>query len=164
MAGLALALTHAVLLAGAAEPAYEEQVVTPHWAWVNRHAAGPVKALFLLNERAVREADEVARRCDFHVTVLASAAATRTAPTTCLSGSNAWSNRAAEILHRHDRDARVGFCGVWEGFDRDPPSFFAACDFSEPYSPFHLYTPNLWLGNEHNLYRSFRRPGSIVTC
>lgn len=70
----------------------------------------------------------------------------------------------AEIIHRSDPGAPVGFCGVWEGFDRNVPDFFAHCDFAEPYSPFHLYTPNLWLGCERDLYRSFRRPDSVITC
>ncbi len=70
----------------------------------------------------------------------------------------------AEVIRRHDPQARVGYCGVWEGFNRNVPAFFEACDFAEPYSPFHLYTPNLWMGCERDLYRSFKRPDAIVTC
>lgn len=70
----------------------------------------------------------------------------------------------AEVIRKRDPGARVGFCGVWEGFNRDVPAFFQACDFAEPYSPFHLYTPNLWMGCERDLYRSFMRPDAIVTC
>lgn len=70
----------------------------------------------------------------------------------------------AGVIRKQDPDARVGFCGIWEGYNRDVPSFFQACDFAEPYSPFHLYTPNLWMGCERDLYRSFMRPDAIVTC
>jgi hypothetical protein len=76
----------------------------------------------------------------------------------------AFRNFGAEAIHRRDPGARVGFCGIWEGYNRDVPGFFKACDFAEPYSPFHLYTPNLWMGCERDLYRSFKRPESIVTC
>ena len=71
---------------------------------------------------------------------------------------------AAEIIHRYDHEAKVGYCGVWWGMDKNVPQFFSHCDFVEGYSPFFLYTPNLWLGMERDLYRSFIRTDSILTC
>jgi len=79
-------------------------------------------------------------------------------------GWSKWSGLGATIIRRHDPAARVGFCGVWLKPDKDVPGFFAACDFGEFYSPHHLYTPNLWLGVERDLYRSFLRDDGIYTC
>ncbi len=74
-----------------------------------------------------------------------------------------WRNRGAQIIHEHDPGARVGYCGVKLSRDDDVPGFFQACDFLEMYSPKHLYTPNLWLGVERDLFRSFRRDDAILT-
>ncbi len=71
---------------------------------------------------------------------------------------------AAEIIHQDDKGARVGYCGVWWGLDKNVCKYFSHCDFVEAYSPFHLYTPNLWLGVERDLYRSFVRPDGLITC
>ena len=73
-------------------------------------------------------------------------------------------NWGAEMAHEIDPGAPVGFCGVWEGYDKDVPRFFGNCDFIEAYSPFHLYNANLWQGTERDLYRSFRRPDQLLTC
>ncbi|MFW6058531.1 MAG: hypothetical protein ACODAQ_00030 [Phycisphaeraceae bacterium] len=75
-----------------------------------------------------------------------------------------WHDKGAEVIHRHDTGAPVGFCGVWLGLDKDVPSYFQHCNFLEPYSPLHLYTSNLWRGIERDLYRSFARPEGIVSC
>jgi hypothetical protein len=71
---------------------------------------------------------------------------------------------ARSIIHRKDPGSRVGWSGVWMGFDNDVPEFFQTCDFVTSYSPFHLYTPNLWMGVERDLYRSFTRDTAITTC
>jgi len=75
-----------------------------------------------------------------------------------------WRNLGAEIIHRHDPGSRVGFCGTWIGTKKDALGFFNACDFGEMYSPHHLYTPNLWLGVERDIYRSFLRDDGVYTC
>jgi|GEM_PF-2526496 len=73
-------------------------------------------------------------------------------------------NWGAQMAHAIDPGAPVGYCGVWEGYDKDVPRFFENCDFIEAYSPFHLYNANLWQGTERDLYRSFRRPDQLLTC
>lgn len=75
-----------------------------------------------------------------------------------------YTRHAAAIIREQDPGARVGWSGVWLSFKNDVPDFFNTCDYVTAYSPHHLYTPNLWLGVERDLYRSFARPDGILTC
>lgn len=72
-------------------------------------------------------------------------------------------NWAAEIIHRGDKNAPVGFCGAWLGAGGDPRNI-ECCDYLIAYSPHDLYTPNLWLGVERDILRSFVKPGTIYSC
>ena len=65
----------------AEEPAYREEIITPHWIERHPHVAGPVNALFLVNDLARREPDELGQRFDINVQKV------RT-----LRGSNAYKN------------------------------------------------------------------------
>lgn len=76
----------------------------------------------------------------------------------------AWRDAGAEIIRRHDKDARVGYCGFWPNTGGDLARLLRAIDFAEGYSPTHLYTPNLWLGTERDLYRGLRRANGLLTC
>lgn len=75
-----------------------------------------------------------------------------------------YSSQAAATIRQADPTARVGWSGVWLDFKQDVPEFFKTCNYVTAYSPHHLYTPNLWLGVERDLYRSFKQPDSILTC
>lgn len=71
---------------------------------------------------------------------------------------------AAAIIRDKDPGARVGWSGVWLGFEHDAPAFFKQADYVTAYSPHHLYNLNLWLGVERDLLRSFSRPDGMLTC
>ncbi len=75
-----------------------------------------------------------------------------------------YTENAAAIIRRQDSPAKVGWSGVWMSFKQDAPEFFKACNYVTAYSPHHLYTPDLWLGVERDLYRSFANPEGILTC
>jgi len=64
---LLAAVTPATLYA---EPARHEEINTPHWQWVEKHAGGAVRALFLVNNLAAREPDELAQRFDLRATTV----------------------------------------------------------------------------------------------
>lgn len=73
-----------------------------------------------------------------------------------------WLESGAAIISKTDPGTRVGYCGVWPG--KTTGALFANSGYLGMYSPQHLYTPNLWLGIERDIYRSFLRPETIVTC
>lgn len=70
---------------------------------------------------------------------------------------------AANLARQGDPGARVGFSGAWLGVGHRSEDI-ASCDNLIAYSPHHLYTPNLWLGVERDLLRSFVKPGSLYSC
>ncbi|MEM7011711.1 MAG: hypothetical protein AAF585_09525, partial [Verrucomicrobiota bacterium] len=65
----------------AEDSAYREEIITPHWIERQSHAEGTVDALFLMNDLARREPDELGQRFDIAVRKV------RT-----LRGSNAYKN------------------------------------------------------------------------
>lgn len=50
--------------------AFREAITTPHWEWVDRHAGGTVRALFLTSFLGTREPEELAQRFDIAVDVV----------------------------------------------------------------------------------------------
>jgi len=68
--GAAATLLMFTAVLSAAEPAYRQQITTPHWQWIDQHAGGTVRALFLVNNLATREPDELAQRFDLAATVV----------------------------------------------------------------------------------------------
>lgn len=50
--------------------AFREAITTPHWTWVDHHAGGTVKALFLTSFLGTREPEELAQRFDLQVDVV----------------------------------------------------------------------------------------------
>ena len=52
------------------EIAYQEEIITPHWMQKHPYAHGPIKVLFITNDIARREPDELAERFDIKATVL----------------------------------------------------------------------------------------------
>ena len=67
---LAVVLGAAALAPAQPSRAYREKVVTPHWQWVDRHAGGTVKALFITSFLGQREAEALAQRFDIGVDVV----------------------------------------------------------------------------------------------
>ena len=52
------------------QPAFREEIATPHWTWVDRHEGGTVRALFLTSFLGTREPEELAQRFDLEVDVV----------------------------------------------------------------------------------------------
>lgn len=73
-------------------------------------------------------------------------------------------NWAYKTISQYDKKAKVGYCGVWWGMDKNTDKYFKCCNYIGGYSPFHLYSIDLWAGIERDLYRSFLNPDSILTC
>ena len=76
-----LALATFLHILPAQEPAYREEIITPHWVKPIPHSGGTIDALFLVNDLARREPDELGQRFDISVRKV------RT-----LRGSNAYKN------------------------------------------------------------------------
>lgn len=73
-----------------------------------------------------------------------------------------WLEKGSAVLDSADPDARFGYCGVWPG--PYSPELMRKSGYLGLYSPSHLYSLNVWLGIERDIYRSFRSPDGIVTC
>lgn len=73
-----------------------------------------------------------------------------------------WRSQGEKLIHSEDSDARVGYSGVWAR--GDIASALREMDYLTGYSPGYLYTPNLWLGVERDVFRNFRSSGGIRTC
>jgi hypothetical protein len=50
--------------------AYHEKIITPHWKWPKHHKGGTINALYILNHRALRDAEEIQQRFDISATVV----------------------------------------------------------------------------------------------
>ncbi|MCK5844661.1 MAG: hypothetical protein KAG97_08150, partial [Victivallales bacterium] len=80
------------------------------------------------------------------------------------SGLVEFRNWATTIIDAKDGGAKVGFCGMWMGVGKDVPKIMNACDYIVAYSPHYLYTSNLWLGIERDLFRSFVKKDTIYSA
>ena len=67
---LSLVMSLSACTGAVAAPAYRENVTTPHWEWVDRHAGGTVRALFITSFLGKREPEELAQRFDIDIDVV----------------------------------------------------------------------------------------------
>lgn len=71
---------------------------------------------------------------------------------------------AAAQIRLADAGAPVGYSGVWLKIGDDAKQFLEVCNFVQAYSPHHLYSPDLWMGTERDILRSFHRRGNLLSC